>query len=289
MNSSILLGSDPELMLIDAKGRLVSAIPIIPGDKKNPTKVPNGAIQHDNVNLEFGIDPAANADEWVERHGAVMKYCADFIKRRNLTMVVRASDLFPPDQLDCLEAKTFGCEPDFDPYDMDINVVPKDAADGNLRSCGGHVHIGCDRISTTIEKQAEASKVMDIFLGIPSILLDKDPTSPRRRNLYGKAGAHRPKAYGIEYRALGNFWVGHPKLTRLIYLLACEGIEANEKGLLHDIQWKLVRRTINDARVDLAEKAVKGLIVPLLSQATRDLLAECLTLKQEDFYKAWAF
>lgn len=287
---ALLLGSDPEVMIIDARTRkLVSAIPVIPGDKKNPHKVPGGAIQHDNVNLEFGIDPAANVDDWVERHRVVMSFCVDFLKKRNMEIVVRASDLFPDDQLDCIEAKTFGCDPDFDPYDMDINVVPKDAANGNLRSCGGHVHIGSNLINDTIDKQANASKVMDIFLGIPSILLDRDPTSPRRRNLYGKAGAHRPKPYGIEYRALGNFWVGQPKLTRLVYLLACDGLDANSKGLLADIQWKLVRRTINDARRDLAEKAIKGLIVPLLSKETRELLAECLISEPVEFHKAWGF
>lgn len=284
-----LLGSDPELMLVNSAGELVSAIPIIPGNKDNPTRVPSGAIQHDNVNLEFGIDPATNVDEWVERHGTVMKFCVDFLKPRGLKMVVRASDIFPAKELDCKEAREFGCNPDFDPYEMDINIVPKDAADGDLRSCGGHVHIGSDAINGDIEKQAHAAKVMDIFLGIPSILLDKDPTSPRRRNLYGKAGAHRPKSYGIEYRALGNFWVGHPKLTRLVYLLVRDGLEAHANKLLDNIQWHLVRRTINDARVDLAEKATKGLIVPLLSKDSRDLLAECLSMERPDFYEAWGF
>lgn len=45
---------------------------------------------------------------------------------------------------------------------------------------------------------------MDLHLGVPSLVLDKDT---ERRKLYGKAGAFRPKPYGVEYRTLSNFWI----------------------------------------------------------------------------------
>ncbi|GAF96989.1 unnamed protein product, partial [marine sediment metagenome] len=117
-------------------------------------------------------------------------------------------------ELDCDEARRFACDPDFDPYDISINVMAPDASEGTLRSCGGHIHLGNEKVGDDFDMQLEVVKTMDIFLGMPSLLLDKDPTSQRRRELYGKAGAHRPKPYGVEYRALGNFWLSHPKLTR---------------------------------------------------------------------------
>ncbi len=57
-------------------------------------------------------------------------------------------------------------------------------------------------------------KQLDYFLGIPSLLLDKDE---ERRHLYGKAGAFRPKPYGVEYRVLSNFWLKSPELMRWVY------------------------------------------------------------------------
>ena len=29
----------------------------------------------------------------------------------------------------------------------------------------------------------------------------------KRREMYGQAGAYRPKSYGLEYRVLSNFWL----------------------------------------------------------------------------------
>lgn len=288
---NFLLGSDPEVMLADDNGRLVSAIPVIPGTKHDPTKIHDGAIQHDNVNLEFGIVPAKNEDEWVKRHGSVMRQCAVFLRqqRKPLRMVVRASADFPDDELACEEARMFGCDPDFDPYLMAVNPVPPDAAEKPLRTCGGHVHIGADFVKGDIDVQADTAKVMDIFLGIPSLLLDKDPTSPRRRMLYGKAGAHRPKPYGVEYRAIGNYWVGHPDQTRLIYRLVRDGLAAMKAGHTVGIDQKAIRNCINKGDADVAENIMTGYVIPLLSDDTRKLLATCLEMPQSDVYDSWGF
>lgn len=55
----------------------------------------------------------------------------------------------------------------------------------------GHIHIGYN--NPEIEKSVDIIKAMDLFLGIPSILMDKDTL---RRSRYGKAGAFRFKSYG---------------------------------------------------------------------------------------------
>ncbi len=52
---------------------------------------------------------------------------------------------------------------------------------------------------------------MDAVLGIPAILLDDGLL---RKQLYGKAGAFRPKEYGVEYRSLSNFWVFSPEIIK---------------------------------------------------------------------------
>jgi hypothetical protein len=38
-----------------------------------------------------------------------------------------------------------------------------------------------------------------------------------RKKLYGKAGAFRPKSYGVEYRTLSNFWIFEEKYIDWVY------------------------------------------------------------------------
>jgi hypothetical protein len=290
MNTAFTIGSDPELIILGKDGDILSAIGIIPGDKKNPTRIPDGQMIHDNVNVEFGIDPAASIEEWVDRTRSVMRHIARKVLPNGHRLAVRASCLFPDKELLDPEALLFGCDGDFDAYAMAMNVPPNVEDAANLRSCGGHVHIGHEKVKATIENVASATKAMDMFLGLPSLLLDKDESSARRRNLYGKAGCHRPKPYGVEYRSLGNFWIAHPELTRLVYLLTRDGLAAWENGHLAGINEGLVRKTINTGNKDRAEKALKGFILPLLQKDTRKLLTACLDMpltSDEGFYQAW--
>lgn len=285
MTMDFLLGSDPELMLTDEDGNLKSAIGIIDGTKEAPLPLNEGAAQYDNVNAEFNITPASSEDEWVERHRNVMSQLNSIVG--NLRLLVRASADFPRSELEHPFAKRFACDPDFNPYTMSVNIMTADASEGTLRSCGGHIHIGNNIIADDFDIQVDTVKVMDIFLGIPSLLLDKDPTSQRRRILYGKAGAHRPKPYGIEYRALGNFWLSHPVLTRLMYRLVRDGLDAYMAGHTSSINENAVRKTIDNGRIDRAEKAVKGLIVPLMREDTRELFISALELPHSDIYTTW--
>ncbi len=284
--SEFTLGSDPELMLRDKTGRLRSAIGVIDGTKRKPYPLNKGMAQYDNVNAEFGIVPASNESEWVDNHGEVIRQLDKLVG--DLRLSVTASADFPESELQHEEARRFACDPDFDPYDVTVNVIEGDAADGTLRSCGGHIHIGNDAIADDFNTQLDVVKTMDIFLGLPSLLLDKDPTSHRRRELYGKAGAHRPKPYGVEYRAIGNFWVSHPDLTRLMWKLVRDGLLAYQNGHTSGINKNTVRKVINASRLDKAEEAMKSFIIPLLKDDTRDLVVKCLDMPHSDIYDGWS-
>ncbi len=279
------LGSDPELMLRDRQGNLKSAIGVIDGTKKKPLFLEEGMAQYDNVNAEFGIDPASTEDEWVGKHGRVMRQLDTLIG--DLRLSCTASADFPEAELDCEEARRFACDPDFDPYEVTINVMPADASAGTLRSCGGHIHLGNSEIGGNFMMQLEIVKTLDVFLGIPSLLLDKDPTSQRRRKLYGKAGAHRPKSYGVEYRALGNFWLSHPDLTRLMWRFVRDAMEAHQNGHVEGINKNTVRKVINAGRLDKAEIAMRDFIIPLLRDDSRKLLIACLELPHSNLYESW--
>ena len=67
-------------------------------------------------------------------------------------------------------------------------------------------------------------KSMDVLLGAGSCFYDKDR---KRRQLYGKAGAFRPKAYGVEYRSLSNAWLSDIYLTRFVAENSFEAFKIN--------------------------------------------------------------
>jgi hypothetical protein len=52
-----------------------------------------------------------------------------------------------------------------------------------------------------------------------------DKKGAKRRGLYGKRGAYRPKSYGVEYRTLSNFWVGHPALCDWAWRATAKAID----------------------------------------------------------------
>jgi Phage phiEco32-like COOH.NH2 ligase-type 2 len=200
------IGADPEIFLIDAHGALVSAIGKIGGSKENPLPVEelgNGfAIQEDNVAVEYNIPAADSSDELVKNINAMMGYLQTKVGGMGLAFSQQSAVFFPKKQLKDPRALEFGCEPDFNAWTLGVNPRPR-ADDPTLRSCGGHVHVGCNLNS--MEDIAKAVRRMDLALAVPACVLDKDGLL--RKQLYGKPGAFRPKPYGFEYRVLSNFWI----------------------------------------------------------------------------------
>jgi hypothetical protein len=58
--------------------------------------------------------------------------------------------------------------------------------------------------------------LMDLLIGIPSVLLDRDKNAKERRKQYGKAGDFRFQPHGLEYRTLSNFWIKAYPLTSFV-------------------------------------------------------------------------
>jgi len=92
-------------------------------------------------------------------------------------------------------------------------------------------------------------------------LLDDKPSSIARRELYGKAGAMRPKPYGWEYRVLSNYWMFEDKLVAWVYnqtALACDRTkELTEK------EGQTIQHCINTGDKKLAEKLIKKYSIAL--------------------------
>lgn len=204
---NITLGADPEIFICNDK-EIVSAEGLTEGGSKyspRPISELGHAIQEDGIMFEYNIPPCKTKEEWFDAH----KFCQDYLEilasANGYKFSTKVSDEINPKYLQTTQASTFGCEPDYNVYLVDMNESPDNQT--NLRCAGGHVAIGYPNPN---ESQTEKIvKMFDMFVTLPALFKDNDT---RRRELYGKAGSFRFKDFGVECRALSNFWI-HSKET----------------------------------------------------------------------------
>lgn len=222
--TTILVGADPEVFMKNPKtGKFVSAWGTIQGTKQKPFPVHKGAVQVDGNALEFNITPAATKQEFIGNVREVYDQLSKMVPGYNL--VIEPTAVFDNEYFQSLpaDARELGCEPDFNAWLRDIN--PKPVTIDATRSAGGHVHVSWrgndpDMPLADVDDPnhfddcCTITKQLDYYLGVHSLAVDRDT---KRRELYGKAGAFRPKPYGVEYRTLSNFWIASSELTGWVY------------------------------------------------------------------------
>lgn len=248
------IGTDTELFLRDFETRKpVPVCGLLGGTKRKPRLLPElgegFAVQEDNVMVEFNLPPASSRGEFISNTSKMMEYLTEYFRPKGLELVCAASMRFDPADLNTKQAQTFGCEPDFDAWNLSENDVDRsDPSLETLRTAGGHIHVSysCDGNAPTPESRLLLVKAMDVFLGAPSLYADTDKD---RRKLYGKSGAFRPKSYGIEYRALSNFWIGSPEYVKWMWDsvgLAVNAASWTSAEADFEIDRELICNTINN-------------------------------------------
>ncbi|UOF79325.1 phage phieco32-like cooH.nH2 ligase-type [Caudoviricetes sp.] len=251
----LTVGSDPECFLRSSKGRLVSSIGLLPGNKTYPFKTEHGSIQSDNILAEFNSLPSTNKEEFILNHKLVIKDLVDIIKPLDLKLDFISSAVCSNQLLSEPLARLAGCEPDYCAW-TGLENRPPDYMNNNVRVAGGHLHISFLDSDGSLEDRLKFVRALDLVLGVPSVLLDSDV---RRRELYGKAGAFRPKFTdrndpynGIEYRTLSNFWLKSESLMSFV--------------------WDGVERVYNSFK-ELSELAtnLESLIVPTINNSDREM------------------
>lgn len=246
-------GADPEVFLTNLRGEFVSGIGKIGGSKLSPLPLPIGpgyAVQEDNVAMEFNIPPASNAAEFVDSIQKSLDFLGTVVAGPQGMLISRSSAVcFPNSELLSPAAQEFGCDPDYNAYTGDRNPRPK-ATDATLRSCGGHVHVGYDKSAAEIRS---VMKLMDLHLGIPSVLMDHGQL---RKKLYGKAGAYRDKDYGGEYRTLSNFWIFDERLITWVWNNTERAVDAAVEQLSIGDDEARVVQAINENNKELAQQLV---------------------------------
>lgn len=239
-NIPFTIGADPEFFVQDKHGRVKSIIGRLGGTKENPKFITENrsgfAVQEDNVAAEYNIPPVHAKQYLFDVIQFPQKAIQIIIGKDKFDICTESAISFPDEELSSEESWIFGCEPDYNAWTLCINNKPQ-ADDKNLRTAGGHIHVGYE-YNEDVMQQVSLIKAMDLFLGTWSVIADTNGSL--RRNLYGNAGAFRPKPYGVEYRVLSNFWIFDKD--------HCEKV------------WDLTERAVNQHKnLDISEKMAKDI------------------------------
>ena len=239
---NVTIGSDPELFLFNSVTRkFVSSIGIIPGVKGKASPMGNlgegYGLQIDNVLAEFNIPPTTDKKAFVESISLAKGYISDYIHgiHPSLKIMCVAAGNFPSDQLQSKESQEFGCSVDYNAWTEEPNEKPKGEMT-RLRTTGTHIHVGFDEPKTSV--RLELIKAMDLFLGVPSVIIDPDTV---RRKLYGKAGAFRLTSYGVEYRVLSGYFIRDERHMGWMFDQTLKAINfVNNNGIVDNSNNKIV-------------------------------------------------
>ncbi len=267
----VLIGSDIEVFFKDkTTGEYKSAIGLVGGTKQEPKKLEKDGccVQEDNVAFEYNVPPVGLNEPKLMWDN--IRYVVETVQKtlpENLTIECCSSAHFKFAELDNPKAQEFGCEPDYNAWDDGLpNPKPESATD--LRSCGGHIHISYN--DPTQDKSLRLVRLLDAYLGLPSVLSDGDA---ERRTLYGQAGSHRLKFFddgagGLEYRVLSNWWTKSEESVSWIFDQIEKALDAfNEDKDVVDYSNEILE-AINTSNPELALMLCAQLNIELYEEAT---------------------
>lgn len=262
MATEFYIGADPEVF-VKKNGKGVSVYETgLPGDKKNPHKTSHGALQQDGFAAEFNIDPSP-ADDFARFNQNIVKTLADLREEINkhgkYNLAIVPTMDFEPEYMAAQpdHVKELGCDPDFNAYTMKVN--PRPDGDRPFRSGAGHIHGGWGAdIPVDNEDHFEICagfvRMLDATVGLFMTYIDRDP---RRRELYGKAGAFRPKSYGVEYRTPSNAWLINTDRRFMVHALfnAAIFLQTNSQSIegLYGYNETEIERIINEGDFEKAQ------------------------------------
>lgn len=279
----ICMGCDPELFF-ERGGQIIGAEKVLPGETM-ATTLANGwgnskGVVLDGVQVELNPTPShcrANLGNSLQASFRTLR--AHLASMPEIKASFRSVVEVDKVELDSLsdKAKRLGCAPSLNHYDKNASISV-DPATYRKRSAGGHIHVGLSTYNPNLmPHREELVPLMDVLVGLPSVLIDRDPNAAERRQVYGRAGEHRLPAHGVEYRTLSNYWLrSYPLMSFVMgmarmavsvlgtkYLTKGPNIYAPDPSgkwdapaeLLSRVDLSMVRDAINGNDLKLAKKA----------------------------------
>lgn len=238
---SFKMGADPEVFVKGPDGRNVSAHTFCPGTKDHPHDLGDGiSVQLDGTAMEFNIAPQPSSGRFSNKIEIALKKLEALLPPGH-TLDFSPSVIYDPDIWESIpdSAKVLGCNPDWDAYDVKTNPPPDGNVIPRMRTAAGHIHLGwIDSTLYTIDPldPVHLRTCALLVQELDFALLKHEPlwdTDTRRRNLYGKPGAFRPKPYGMEYRVLSNAWLNYPYLPGYLFQIIYNAVTNGRFGAFY--------------------------------------------------------
>lgn len=217
MTLKFTIGTDPEFFLRDRErnGMIVSAHDIVPGNKKNPVKLPDGShVQADGTAVEFNIEPATSGKEFADKVKSALNELRKIIPAQ-YEFYFKSHVTYNPTYFKSLpeSAKELGCDPDYYAFPGEIRQNQVPTTIGNIRTGSGHIHIGWTKNADTTpgsdhwwDAVAMINQMEIAYNPYTNIF---DSTNYTRQKYYGGPLAFRCKPYGAEYRTPSNHWLNN--------------------------------------------------------------------------------
>lgn len=261
MIQNISIGTDVEFFLRDKNtGEIVSAEGIIQGSKHNPHRFdenPYYGTSLDNVLAEGNIPPAKTPYQFYRN----VKKLISYLKESNPKYDILSLPSHKMDHkwLQTEHAQIAGCEASFNAWTgEDIHAIIN--PDG-YRGASFHIHVGYNDPSEM--HNYALIKAMDLYLGVPSILIE--PKNDRKTAGYGFAGNGRHKEYGVEYRTLSSYFSSNRKLIQWAFNNTKKAVEFINDKRLHEIEQlgQKIQDCINNENKEEAQKFINQFKIDL--------------------------
>lgn len=220
--NGITFGTDPEgFFAYTADGRIAGAEKVLPPCGIGPSV--SARVVLDGVQFEMHPHASAHPTEVGRYLHECFAAISAQLKAKEGNFTVDFSQVVTVDETELTSlseaARKLGCMPSFNFYRKRPIKVPDNFP---VRSAAGHLHLGLGYplFGHGMDYRVNLVPMLDLFVGIPCVLMDRDPLARERRKLYGHAGEYRFPAHGLEYRTVSNFWLKDYALFELICGLA---------------------------------------------------------------------
>lgn len=239
MYPDITIGGDPEIFFSRSE-KIIGAERVVPAEGLTLPINPVGKIVLDGVQAEVNTAVYSCRQSLAYAIGVAFGALKTRLdeKHQDVRTIFRTLVEVDREELDQLseKARILGCSPSRNFYNSEA-TIEVDPFTYRKRSAGGHVHMGFNwqRTSIYVGEQWTPSGIIhldqdmdrqmlvpicDILMGLPSILIDRDPDAAERRQVYGRAGEYRLPPHGLEYRTLSNYWLHSYPIMSLVMGLA---------------------------------------------------------------------
>lgn len=231
----LTFGSDPEFGLLKKGGRRATSVHMLSEWTDFSTKAEYSSgtckVKKDGFAVELNPSQGSCRDYQVPNMGAALRsflrkyplYTLSAKPRHILSAMSTRGKNLPEGVME------YGCNPDRDAYTLQEQTPPASGYPNNSRFTGGHLHFSLygqnggayDPRVPEPEPEFYAMRAaltaveLDLRLALPFVAIlgdTNDYGEAARRKFYGRAGSHRVKPYGIEYRVLSSMVVHSPIL-----------------------------------------------------------------------------